>query len=270
MILFTDLDGTLLTDSKELTIENQEAIREAISAGHKVVISTGRPLAGATAQARELHLDGEGCYIICFNGGEIYDCAAGKSLYRRTVPFDEVRYVFNLAHSRGLHIQTYDRTNVIGEENRREIFDYSGVYGLPAKVVPDVISYLKEEPCKMLAIDEENHENLVRFQKELTPWAEGKLDLFFSHSMLLEMVPTGVSKGAAIGILCEHLGIPISETVAVGDAENDIPMIQAAGVGAVMCNGEEHTLSFADYVTVNDNNHSGVAEVIYKFLLRKG
>lgn len=55
MILFTDLDGTLLTDSKELTKENQDAIREAIEAGHKVVISTGRPLAGATAQARALH-----------------------------------------------------------------------------------------------------------------------------------------------------------------------------------------------------------------------
>ena len=54
MILFTDLDGTLLTDSKELTKENQDAIREAIEAGHKVVISTGRPLAGATAQARAL------------------------------------------------------------------------------------------------------------------------------------------------------------------------------------------------------------------------
>ena len=169
MILFTDLDGTLLTDSKELTKENQDAIREAIEAGHKVVISTGRPLAGATAQARALHLDGEGCYIICFNGGEIYDCAARKSLYRKCVPFDEVRYVFDLAHKRGLHIQTYDRNHVIGEENRKEIFDYSSVYGLPAKVVPDVISCLPEEPCKVLAIDEENHENLVRFQKELLP-----------------------------------------------------------------------------------------------------
>lgn len=56
MILFTDLDGTLLTDSKELTKENQDAIREAIEAGHKVVISTGRPLAGATAQAHALTL----------------------------------------------------------------------------------------------------------------------------------------------------------------------------------------------------------------------
>lgn len=46
-------------------------------------------------------------------------------------------------------------------------------------------------------------------------------------------------------------------------------MIRAAGIGAVMCNGEAHTLSFADYVTTNDNNHSGVAEVIRRFLLRK-
>ena len=153
MILFTDLDGTLLTDSKELTKENQDAIREAIEAGHKVVISTGRPLAGATAQARALHLDGEGCYIICFNGGEIYDCAAQKSLYRKSIPFEEVRYVFDLAHKRGLHIQTYDRNHVIGEENRKEIFDYSSVYGLPAKVLPDVISCRPLERCNVLAID---------------------------------------------------------------------------------------------------------------------
>ena len=46
-------------------------------------------------------------------------------------------------------------------------------------------------------------------------------------------------------------------------------LIRAAGIGAVMCNGEAHTLSFADYVTTNDNNHSGVAEVIRRFLLRK-
>ena len=73
MILFTDLDGTLLTDSKELTKENQDAIREAIEAGHKVVISTGRPLAGATAQEHGIHLDGKGCYMIRVKRGENYD-----------------------------------------------------------------------------------------------------------------------------------------------------------------------------------------------------
>ncbi len=81
--------------------------------------------------------------------------------------------------------------------------------------------------------------------------------------MLLELVPTGVSKGVPSDPL--RLGIPISEAVAVGDAENDIPMIRAA-IGAVMCNGEAHTLSFADYVT---NEKGGGVAMIRRFLLRK-
>ena len=86
MILFTDLDGTLLTDSKELTKENQDAIRKRSKPGTRSSSAPCMRLPGATAQARALHLDGEGCYIICFNGGEIYDCAAQKSLTGKAFP----------------------------------------------------------------------------------------------------------------------------------------------------------------------------------------
>ena len=70
-ILFTDLDGTLLNDKKEITPGNQEAINQALEAGHKVVISTGRPLASGLIIAERAGLVKEGCYIIAFNGGQI-------------------------------------------------------------------------------------------------------------------------------------------------------------------------------------------------------
>lgn len=63
-IFFTDLDGTLLNDRKEITPGNRAAISEALSAGHKIVIATGRPLASARIQAERLGLTGEGCYAI--------------------------------------------------------------------------------------------------------------------------------------------------------------------------------------------------------------
>ena len=72
-VFFTDLDGTLLNDQKEITPGNQAAIDEALHRGHKVVITTGRPLASARIQAERLGLTKEGCYIVTYNGGQIYD-----------------------------------------------------------------------------------------------------------------------------------------------------------------------------------------------------
>lgn len=63
-ILFTDLDGTLLNDKKEITPENQAAIDDALEKSHVVVISTGRPLASARIQAERLGLVKQGCYAI--------------------------------------------------------------------------------------------------------------------------------------------------------------------------------------------------------------
>ena len=67
-VLFTDLDGTLLNDAKEVTPGNQAAIDEALAKGHKIVVCTGRPLASAKVCAAKAGLDKEGCYVICFNG----------------------------------------------------------------------------------------------------------------------------------------------------------------------------------------------------------
>ena len=92
--------------------------------------------------------------------------------------------------------------------------------------------------------------------------------MFYSSPHYLEHVPEHVSKGHAVKKLCELLQIPLANTVAAGDQENDISMIEAAAVGAAMkkCDrcrkGECRLLS-----TENDCNHSGVAEILRKFIL---
>ena len=72
-ILFTDLDGTLLNDKKEITPGNRAAVDEALAKGHKIVVTTGRALASGLQIAERVGLTGEGCYVIAFNGGQIYD-----------------------------------------------------------------------------------------------------------------------------------------------------------------------------------------------------
>ena len=67
-ILFVDLDGTLLTDSKEITAENMEAIQKATELGHAVVVTTGRPLSSTSRQVEKLGLTKPGCYGLNFAG----------------------------------------------------------------------------------------------------------------------------------------------------------------------------------------------------------
>lgn len=265
--VFLDLDGTLFTDAKTFSDGNRQAIEQALEAGHQIVISTGRPLASAKMQAKELGFIRKGCFVISFNGGEIYDMYRKKSIFKKPLSMPLVRHIFDEAHRLGLHCQTYSDSEILTEHDTEEVKRYSSITRLPYRVVPDVTAALKSEPVKVLVVDYDNREHLVDYQEKTNEWAEGKADRFFSSNEYLEHVAPGISKGAAVAFLCEYTGIPLCNTVAAGDAENDISMIKAAHIGCAMKNAEENVKKAADYITENDNNHDGVAEIIRKFIL---
>ena len=83
----------------------------------------------------------------------------------------------------------------------------------------------------------------------------------------MECCMKDASKGKAVEFLCDYLGIPIAESVACGDAANDISMIKAAGIGVAMQNATDDAKLSADYITSNTNNCDGIKEVLEKFLL---
>lgn len=266
-ILFTDLDGTLLDDNKKITPGNQEAIDEALAKGHKIVISTGRPLAGAWHQAQNLGLTKEGCYAITYNGGQIYDTYNQKTIYGKTVPMELVPPLFKEAHARNLHIQTYSDTHILSEYDTSHMHRYSETIKIPYQIVDDISTAMTSNPFKLLAIDYEDHQKLVDFQQEILSQYSDILHSFFSNDAFLEIVPVGIHKGFAVHWMCEYLGIPLENSVAAGDAQNDIAMLEAAHVGAVMCNAFPGIAEHGNYITKADNNHDGVAEIIHKFIL---
>lgn len=266
-IFFTDLDGTLLNDEKEISEKNRKAIEELRRRGHVVVISTGRALPSAKQQAKRLKLTGKGCYIICYNGGQIYDTEQDTLIYQKSVPMKYVRSVFDDARQFGISVQTYTDTHVITEQDNASLHQYVAIQQLPYLVVDDVVSALEHEPAKVLALDYQDPSRVTEFRSFMAPRYQGKLDIYLSHPALLELVPPGVNKGNAVRFLCDYLGIPLERSVAAGDAENDLTMIQAAHVGAVMRNGEQLLKDQADYITQADNNHDGVAEILEKFIL---
>lgn len=266
-ILFTDIDGTLLDDKKQIPLKNQQTIRELIDKGHKIVLTTGRALSGTVGQAEKLGLTFDGCYIIAFNGAEIYDSCRQETLYKCSIPLDTVARIFAICEEQKVHVQTYDDKYVLAKEDNSYLRRYCKEIVCEAKIDPELPGSLKEEPSKLLLLSYDDPDKLNEMRKLILS-AEGDIvDAFFSSKGLLEVVLKGTNKGNAIKRLCNILEIPLENSVGAGDGHNDIPLLETAYVGAAMKNAVAEAKKAADYVTEADNNEGGLAEIIEKFIL---
>lgn len=266
-ILFTDLDDTLLNRKKEVTPGNRAAIEKMLADGHEIVFSTGRPLVSALHQAHTLSFV-KSSAMIAFNGGILYDLKNDRVIDRAALPIPLVYRIFDYANARGVHVQTYSEDKVLVEPRcEGPVVDfYDRRIGMEYDVIPDV-SMLTREPEKVLAIDLDSHERLEDFIRDFPAELKEEVDLFFSNSAFLEIVPKGTNKGNALRKIAAYLGVPIKNTVAAGDASNDIPMLLAAGKGVAMKNASEDVLRAASFVSAEDCDHDGVAGIIETYIL---
>ncbi|MBO4265932.1 MAG: HAD family hydrolase [Lachnospiraceae bacterium] len=269
-ILFSDLDGTLLDDKKNVSREDLASIKEMTEKGHRFVIATGRPIYSAKVVAKNLGLYRDGIFIIASNGGVVYDCGTEKILAARTLDMDTVDVLFKAAQEEGLSVHTYTDDYVVSVRPTKEIELYCSNILMPHKLLDRIPEDLPKCPPKLIvmSIKENSRSILEDFERRHAGLIEGKAESVFSNNWLLEYLPPGVSKGEAVKRLCELLDIPTADAVAAGDEANDIPMLQAAGCAVVMKNGTDEAKAFADHVTERTNNESGISEVIQKFILQ--
>lgn len=266
-ILFLDLDGTLLNDEKQITPGNLEAIHAAIARRHKVVVASGRATVSMLDLAQQMGLTGDGCYAITFNGACIYDLHRQVPVHRSLLPFETVRFILDEAYRHGIYAHTYSSDCVMAERKAPELLTYTGITHMTYQIVEDVCLALPEEPYKVIAINYDAPQKLAAFKEYIEKKVHGRADCFFSCPNYLEFVLPGVSKGSAIRELCRHLSVPIENTISAGDAENDISMLEATHISAIMKNAQDYMRPYGNYVTEHDNNHDGIAEIIYRFMI---
>ncbi|SDB10079.1 Cof-type HAD-IIB family hydrolase [Eubacterium oxidoreducens] len=265
-LLVLDLDGTLLTDDKTVTRANLLAIEEAVRAGHKVMIASGRPLSSARRCAKQYLPQVPDSLLIAMNGGILYDLDRDKVLVRKTMDVSLVQKLFDLADEYGEYIQTYSDEKVLTRRVREQLYQYVHLTGIPYECREEFPEGI-ENPTKVLLSNLENHDALVRFKEEGDRLMEGKCLSFFSTPEYLEYVPLDSSKGHAMLAACELLGIKKEDTIAIGNEENDVSMIEMAGLGVAMCNSNQDILKKADCITKSDNNHDGIAQIIHEFVI---
>ena len=264
-IFFTDLDGTLLNDAKEITPKTREALDFLAANGHNLVLISGRPVLSVLEVKEKLHLDYPGMYIIAYNGGCIYDCDNDRLLLEKRVSIENTAYLLEASKQAGLYCQTYNDTHIITREHGPELDYYTKVIHLPYIITEDVIGILDKPPYKLHTICLDDRSRLEAFCDSLRSWAQNKIQMIFSNDKYLELIPYDSGKGFALKYLAEYLGVSIENTLSAGDADNDISMIEAAGTGVAMANGAQSVKDIADVITPYDNNNDGLAEILIEF-----
>lgn len=281
-ILFTDLDGTLLDDNKDISQRDFDSINRMIAQGHKFVVTTGRPLVSAKRIAEKYGFVQLGFYLVSFNGGLIYDCGTGESILTRRISVDDVKFIMDAAFRAGMHAHTYAGDLVVSEHETEQLKTYCRLMQMDYVVVKDIREYfgtistgtvpgspinvVVKPPIKVNIITPLDHSSLVDFRAEMRKTTAEKLFDVFSKPEMLEFSDLKSNKGDAVRFMADFYKVPLADTIAVGDEENDCPMIEAAGVGVAVANASQVAKDAADYVTECDNNHSALTEVIEKFV----
>jgi len=264
-LFFTDLDGTLLTDEKQISPKTLEAIDAYISAGNKFIITSGRPFNNIREVAKRTGLDKyQDLLLICYNGSVIYDCGLEKPLVDLRLDPRDALHIIDTAEAMGLHCQTYSSTKVICRRHDPESDYYAKQTQMEFVYDRDILAHLDEAPHKALAISLDDRDKLEQLKEKLAPWMEGKLATVFSCPQYLEFVDYRSGKGNAVRYVCGLYNVPVSQAYAAGDANNDFSMLAAAGNSIAMINGSDEVKAVSSIITAQDNNHDGLAEILFR------
>ena len=256
------LDGTILTTDKKVSPKTKEALKKFVEAGNHFAICTGRDITSGRAVYESLGLDLPGSYVIAYNGGQIYDVDADKTIYRIGIEQDLIRDIFKLAEEYDSYVHTYNDEYILSPMAGECLDYYRIVIKTPVKDGKDALDYMDVPPCKVISIELHDHEKQERFRMAAEEAFGNRLKLMYSNPLYLELIPKESGKGEAMTWLCEHLNIPVENAIAAGDGDNDISMIKAAGLGIAMINAPDTVKAAADVITTFDNDHDGLAEYI--------
>ncbi len=248
-LLALDLDGTLLGPDRVIRPRVRSAIAAAIESGVTVTIATGRMYRSTLPFAQSLGIVAP---IICYQGAYVRDLPApdgtpGRLLLHRTMPGVVAREAIRWARARGFdpHVNVDDRLVMQADATSAE--DYERLSGIGAEFVENLPAAVRGPVTKVLAVGR------APLPEQWLPEAraafEGRAQVTVSHPEYLEWNAPGVTKGRAVRWLARRLGIPLAQTMAIGDQYNDAEMLAEVGHGVAMGDSPEAVRSAARHVT---------------------
>ena len=267
-LLAADMDGTALSDSKELGPRTVEAMERAIANGKTVVFSTGRSISLIRPY---IDMVSGMRYAVTSSGASVMDLKNDEKLLYKTIEPETVKYI--IAQSSGRYVmpvmfmddKSYGTRWCVDNCADFGLKAYEPIYRKCMNIVDDAFNYYMEDPKPIeklnlfFANDYEAFEVLDALRE---------LPVTFTcvteHSV--EINASGVSKAEGLKVLCSRLGISMSECIAAGDSENDEPMLACAGLKVATANATKRVKIMADVIAPDCNNEP-IAQIIDEYLL---
>ena len=256
-----DLDGTLLDRGNVISDANSAAVREAVAAGVHIVVATSRWYVLAKHSAGLLGITSP---IICHNGASVRTPADDARLLDLTLPPAPARAIAAIADAaRYESMATVDDVTYL--MSRREIDPARLPAGMT--VTDSLAPHVEGGAQAFLFFGQDAVEGITaglgeRYADELN-LAAGYSETFPPY---LNIVHAGADKGRALRLVCGHLGIPLEDTIAIGDAAPDLEMMRVAGLSVAMGNAPAEVQAQVDVVGPG-NREDGVAWALRRFVL---
>lgn len=269
-----DLDGTLFNPEGKITKKTKEELKRIGAQGVHTVISTGRPFNGVPFdQITDTAIN----YAITTNGSSVYRISDKKCLYENAMTYETYAPILEYVLSKEIHIDLYINgegfTPVRCRENlgRLAAPDSLKKYMIATRTpLKDLFGYVKDRGEKIQKINLHFYpqpDGSLLYREEVLQYLKSNPNITVVGGGFhnLEIQKAGVTKIEGLKELCKLLNVPIEQTMAIGDSENDYSMINAAGIGVAMANAEEDILAIADYITTS-HTEDGVGEAIKHFI----
>ena len=260
-LLALDLDGTLFDFRFQFSPRVRWAIAQAQRRGIAVTLATGRSSTSACPFAKELDIREP---LICYQGGWIAE-RDGRVLHRVALDRNLAAQIIDFAQARNWHVNLYCDGRLYLTELRHPMSFYEGLLNPTALQVPDLRALLDRDPDKVLIVTEGNGDEILAGLRERF---DGQMEIVRSHDLFIEANPLNVDKGTGLAWLAGYLGVPQSQVMAVGDQDNDAPMVAWAGLGVAMGNGSPACKAVADWIAP-PLDQDGAAVAIERFALNE-
>lgn len=270
-LIACDMDETLLNDDKEVSQQNYDAITQARELGVKFVLASGRGFMNIQETAKRLNIHNQSNeYIISFNGGVITENKDNKILLQQGITFEQVNELFKigLGYDVGFHIYTLDTVYIyrISDEER----DYmTGRLDNCINLTEPNLDFLANQVIMKILFQNDDRHYLEKIAQAIPKDVLSTFTISYSGNRYIEFNQQGVSKGDALIKLAEQLNIKREEIIAIGDNNNDISMLKAAGLSIAVANATNDAKIAAKVVSHYNNNQSAVAQIIDQYVLAK-
>lgn len=265
-LIAIDLDGTLLNPNHQITPNVNQAIQDAKKAGIHVVLCTGRPLMGVQEQLTTLNLTQDENYVITYNGALIQEVLSKHIIAAHYLTYPEFIEIESLARLHQIHLHTIDHDCIYTANTHISPYTIHEAYLTKMPLIYRPVDQMTEElniVKMMMVADPEHIDQLI--QKLPTSLHE-RFNTVKSSPFYFEILHKQASKGIALKQLTEYLNILPEETMAIGDHENDLSMLEFATHSVAMENAIPIVKETAKYIT-KSNAEDGVAHAIYNIAL---